>query len=59
MANAKICDRCGAVINPPSSKTGLIVYVGSYPGGKADEFELCVSCAWQLKKLLRGEKVET
>lgn len=55
MATKKICDRCGAEINPRESLTNLelwdclsrAVLVGK---------ELCVSCSFHLKKWLNNEE---
>lgn len=58
MANVKICDRCGEVINPASSRTGLIVYTGTWHEGQAHEFELCVSCAHQLNYFLKEIQIK-
>lgn len=56
MATAKICDRCGAVINPPN--TGLYIIFGAfgtggYRTGDGESKDLCCSCALQLKKFLK------
>lgn len=49
MATKRVCDRCGAEINPPNSVT----YAGMRRV-KADindnDYELCVSCAHELRK---------
>lgn len=58
----KICDRCGAEINPPKSE----VYVSLSENYIATAFrfielkptELCVSCAMQLRRWLKGEAEE-
>lgn len=49
MATKKVCDRCGADINPPTSVT--------YAGMRRvkndindNDYELCVSCACKLRK---------
>ena len=60
MATKKICDRCGAEINPASSVTtfGTIGYSAlglAYPVGGAKE--LCCSCTFWLNKYLNGEAV--
>jgi len=55
MATTKTCDRCGAVINPIESRTGMIIYTGTYHEGKADEFDLCGHCAYRLRKWLKKE----
>lgn len=46
-----ICDRCGREINPPKSITGLIIASGL----QLDNYDLCVSCAYYLKKYLKNE----
>lgn len=54
MATKRICDRCGAEINPPSSVT----YAGiqRIKNDINDNiYELCVSCAVKLKEWFRGE----
>lgn len=55
MATKRVCDRCGAEINPPSSVT--------YAGIRRikndindNDYELCVSCAYKLRKWLNGEE---
>ena len=54
----RFCDRCGAEINPTTSAT----YVGT-GNNKHDiydcEIELCVSCAFNLKKWLKGDEDAT
>lgn len=49
MATKRVCDRCGAEINPPNSVT----YAGMRRV-KTDindnDYELCVSCAHRLRK---------
>lgn len=55
MATKLICDRCGAEINPKSSVT----YAGvrtrkSYTND--NDYELCVSCAHELREWFKGEK---
>ena len=54
MATKRICDRCGAEINPPSSVT--------YAGIRRikndindNDYELCVSCVVKFKEWFRGE----
>lgn len=57
MATKSICDRCGAEINPKSSVT----YAGMRRR-KSDindnDYELCVSCAHELREWFKGEKEE-
>lgn len=55
MATKRICDRCGAEINPPSSVT----YAGMRrikAGVNSVDYELCVSCANKLRKWFNGEE---
>lgn len=56
MATIKICDRCGAAINPAASVT--CVNVGRtenaiYPCAQTKE--LCVSCAYHLREWLQNK----
>lgn len=54
MATKRICDRCGAEINPPNSVTYAgIRRIKNDINDK--DYELCVSCAINLKEWLRGE----
>ena len=55
MATKKICDRCGAEINPPGSVTYAGIRFIKYDISD-EEYELCVSCAHKLRKWLSGEK---
>ena len=50
MATVKICDRCGAEINPKSSLTFAVLK--SHVGELLQEKELCVSCAFKLREWL-------
>lgn len=52
MATKKVCDRCGAVINPPNSGLYIILGTGGYRTGEGEAKDLCCSCARQLKKFL-------
>ena len=55
MATKRVCDRCGAEINPSISVT----YVGIrlFKTGINDkDYELCVSCAHKLRKWFNGEE---
>lgn len=53
MATVKICDRCGAPINPINSGTRV------FPGALLPKpLDLCVSCAYQLRKWLNNEPIE-
>ena len=55
MATKRVCDRCGAEINPYNSVT----YAGMRRI-KSDindnDYELCVSCAHELRKWFNGEE---
>lgn len=59
MATKKICDRCGAEINPLSSGKKLIL-TGVHGlsisrfGEEDSNADLCVSCAFHLRKWLDG-----
>lgn len=54
MATKRVCDRCGAEINPPNSVTYAgIRRIKNDINDK--DYELCVSCAMNLKEWLRGE----
>ena len=50
MATVKICDRCGAEINPKSSLT--YVHMLDSTLERLQEKELCVSCAFKLREWL-------
>lgn len=55
MATKRVCDRCGAEINPPTAAT----YAGMRrikTGVNAEDYELCVSCANKLRKWFNGEE---
>lgn len=51
MATKRVCDRCGAEINPFNSVT----YAGMRQVKSDIEYELCVSCAHELRKWFNGE----
>ena len=51
MATKRVCDRCGAEINPTSSAT--YVNVRSAFHEKSPDIELCCSCAMQIKEWLK------
>ena len=59
MATAKVCDRCGAVINPPNSGLYIILGTGGYRTGEGEAKDLCCSCAMQLKKFLSDRPTQT
>jgi hypothetical protein len=55
VATKRVCDRCGAEINPFNSVT--------YAGMRRvkndindNDYELCVSCAHELRKWFNGEE---
>ena len=55
MATKLICDRCGAEIDPKSSAT----YAGMRKhknDRNVTDYELCVSCAHELREWFKGEK---
>ena len=58
MATAKVCDRCGAVINPRNSGLFIIYGTGSYRTGDGEAKDLCCSCALALKKFLERKRRE-
>lgn len=55
MATKKVCDRCGAEINPLRSVTYAMLRRSQYDIPD-EEYELCVSCAHKLREWLSGEK---
>ena len=55
MATTKVCDRCGAVINPPNSGLYIILGTGGYRTGDGEAKDLCCSCALALKRFLRND----
>ena len=54
MATKMLCDRCGEEINPKSSVT--YANVRRAKCGVDDGYELCVSCAHELKLWLNEKK---
>lgn len=54
MAMKMFCDRCGEEINPKCSVTYASVRSVKY--GVGDDYELCVSCANELKLWLNEKK---
>lgn len=52
MASKLICDSCGAEINPQNSRT----FMGLSHDGEEELYDLCVSCAFHLRKWLDGEE---
>lgn len=56
MATKRVCDRCGAEINPTSSAT--YVNVRSAFHEKLPDIELCCSCAMQIKEWLKSSVEE-
>lgn len=56
MATKIFCDRCGAEINPLNRMTYISVKSAGY--AYAIDYELCVSCAHELRKWLSREEGE-
>jgi len=57
MAIQRVCDRCGAVINPPDSGDRIVFDKGpSYLRSEMDHYDLCVSCTFHLKAWLNREE---
>lgn len=56
MAIKRICDRCGAEINPESSTT--CVNIRQWRQLDQPDIELCCSCAMQLRKWLKPHAEE-
>ena len=54
MATKMFCDRCGVEINPRNS----VIYarLSSVGYDTCDDYELCVSCANEIKLWLNGKK---
>lgn len=55
MATKRVCDRCGAEINP----VNFVTYAGMRrvkTGVNNEDYELCVSCAHELRRWFDGEK---
>ena len=53
MATKKICDSCGAEINPKASGSVMTLSKqGAYP----ESYDLCVSCVFHLQRWLDGEE---
>lgn len=57
MAIKRFCDRCGAEIHPSSSMTYISVKSTGY--AYAIDYELCESCAYELKLWLNGKRGES
>ena len=51
MATKRVCDRCGAEINPTSSATYVNVRSAFYE--ETPDIELCCSCAMQIREWLK------
>ena len=58
MAIKRICDRCGAEINPQSSATYLHLLRACESAPVTDSTELCVSCGRQIREWLKPVKSE-
>ena len=56
MAIKRVCDRCGAEINPQSSATYLHLLRACESAPVTDSTELCVSCARQIREWLNPVK---
>ena len=56
MATKRVCDRCGAEINPTSSAT--YVNVRSAFLEESPDIELCCSCTMQIKEWLKSRVEE-
>lgn len=55
MATKRVCDRCGAEISP----VNFVTYAGMRrikTGVNNEDYELCVSCAHELRRWFDGEK---
>lgn len=59
MATKKICDRCGAEINPKESTTKLEFYDYRNQPLCDQVVDLCVACNFHLLKWLKGEEEPT
>ena len=55
MATKKVCDRCGAEINPADSVTYVDMNKGRFVVGNTVQ-ELCCSCAYHLGRWLDGKE---
>lgn len=55
MATKRVCDRCGAEIKPFNSVTYVGIRLVKYDI-TGDDYELCVSCAHELRKWFTGEE---
>lgn len=53
MATKRVCDRCGAEINPISSATYCELTKERHDIEIGDIFELCVSCNMNLREWLK------
>ena len=56
MATKRVCDRCGAEINPKSSATYVNVRSAFFE--ESPDIELCCSCAMQIKEWLKSRVEE-
>ena len=58
MAIKRICDRCGAEINPQSSAAYVRVWRACESTAGTDEaIELCVSCGMQIREWLKPTNI--
>lgn len=53
MGIKRYCDRCKAIINPPTSCTRITIWASD---GSTQDYDLCASCAFKLKKFLEAEE---
>lgn len=53
MATKRICDRCGAEINPQSSAAYVRFRRACEGAAGIDETELCVSCGMRIREWLK------
>lgn len=61
MANAKVCDRCNAVLkDEPKKITNIILtrYRGAFLGCRSDYYDLCDNCLDKFYDFLRNKTVE-
>ncbi len=49
-----VCDRCGAKINPERSRSIITIEIMDQ-FSRSKSFDLCVSCAYKIKKFMKGE----
>lgn len=59
MAIKRICDRCGAEINPQSSAAYVRFRCACEGTAGVDETELCVSCGMRIREWLKPVNITT